>query len=338
MAKRIIYCADGTWDSAADNTNVYILYKALKTTAGQQPFYDDGVGADGNVFLRLTGGGFGLGLWKEIKEGYTAIAQVYEDGDEVFLFGFSRGAYTARSLGGMIAAVGLPPGTFDDSLVEEAFTAYRDTEHRADILASLAKYRLANATIKMIGVWDTVGSLGIPAMFGGVDPLVYGFLDTALHPDVQNAYQALAIDERRCEFPATLWTSAPAPGQTIEQVWFAGVHCDVGGSYPETGLSDITLSWMMNKAKALGLEFDDASWASYGTIDPKHALDTIHESWNVRWLFPKRRQIDAKATVANSVDIRCAHDAHYRPSNLNLGTDGVPTGYATEHVVADPTT
>lgn len=336
MSKRIIYCADGTWDSEASNTNVYTLYKALKTTAQQQPFYDDGVGADGNLFLKLTGGAFGLGLWKEVKEGYTALAQVYEDGDEVFLFGFSRGAYTARSLGGMIAAVGLPPGTFDDSLVEEAFTAYRDRDNRSDILASLSRYRLANATIAMIGVWDTVGSLGIPAMFGGVDPLVYGFLDTSLHPDVQHAYQALAIDERRSEFPATLWTSAPAPGQTIEQVWFAGVHCDVGGSYPETGLSDITLSWMMNKAKALGLEFDPAAWARYGAIDPKHALDTIHESWNVGWLFPKHRQISANALLANSVDIRCEHDSEYRPSNLTLSEDGVPERYGTVNVVANP--
>lgn len=337
MAKRIIYCADGTWDSESNNTNVYIIYKSMKTTAQQQPFYDDGVGSDGNVFLKLAGGAFGLGLWKEIKEGYTAIAQVYEDGDEVFLFGFSRGAYTARSLGGMIAAVGLPPGTFDDSLVEEAFAAYRDTDNRADILASLSKYRLAKATIKMVGVWDTVGSLGIPAMFGGVDALIYGFLDTNLHPDVHNAYQALAIDERRREFPATLWTSAPAPGQTIEQVWFAGVHCDVGGSYPETGLSDITLSWMMNKAKALGLEFEEAAWAHYGVIDPKHALDTIHESWSLRWLFPQHRHIDAKATLANSVAIRGVHDPQYRPSNLTLDSDGTPIGYANEPVVQEPT-
>ena len=336
MGKRIIYCADGTWDSSASNTNVYILYKALKTTAQQQPFYDDGVGADGNLFLKLTGGAFGLGLWLAVKKGYTAIAQVYEEGDEVFLFGFSRGAYTARSIGGMIAAVGLPPGTFDDSLVEEAFTAYRDRDHRADILASLAKYRLANATIKMIGVWDTVGSLGIPAMFGGVDPLLYGFLDTALHPDVQHACQALAIDERRAEFPATLWTSPPASGQTIEQVWFSGVHCDVGGSYPETGLSDITLSWMMNKGKALGLAFEDAAWARYGTIDPKHALDAIHESWTAAWLFPRHRPIDANATVANSVVVRCRHDPHYRPSNLTLDASGAPVGYAIDPIVANP--
>jgi uncharacterized protein (DUF2235 family) len=335
MAKRIIYCADGTWDNKTDQTNVYTLYKALKTSADQLPFYDDGVGLDGGPLLQLVGGAFGTGLWTEIKEGYTAVAHVYEQGDDIYLFGFSRGAYTARSLGGMIAAAGLPTANFDDELVELAFNAYRDEDDRAEILAALDKYKLFDAKIKMIGVWDTVGSLGIPALFGGVDPVLYGFLDTALHPDVLNAYQALAIDERRSEFPATLWTSAPAPGQTIEQVWFAGVHCDVGGSYPETGLSDIALGWMMGKARALGLDVDEAAWARYGALDPKHALDTIHESWNWRWLFPKHRTIDAGAGLANSVTIRCKADPGYRPSNLTL-VGGVPAGYQSVAVVVEP--
>ena len=335
MSKRIIYCADGTWDSSRNDTNVYALFKALSTTANQLPFYDDGVGAEGNLFERFAGGAFGLGLWQEVKEGYTAIAHVYEVGDEVYLFGFSRGAYTARSLGGMIAAAGLPAANFDDALVDLAFNAYRDKDDRAEILASLDKYKLFDAKIRMIGVWDTVGSLGIPSLVGAVDPILYGFLDTSLHPDVLNAYQALAIDERRREFPATLWTSTPVPGQTIEQVWFAGVHCDVGGSYSETGLSDITLSWMMAKGKALGLEFSDAAWARYGAIEPKQALDTIHESWNLLWGFPKHRQVDRTAAVANSVTIRCQHDQSYRPTNLNL-PHGVPVGYTSIPAVTEP--
>jgi hypothetical protein len=253
----------------------------------------------------------------------------------VYLFGFSRGAYTARSLGGMIAATGLPTANFDDTLVDLAFNAYRDKDDRAEILAGLDKYKLFDAKIKMIGVWDTVGSLGVPSLVGGVDPILYGFLDTGLHPDVLNAYQALAIDERRCEFPPTLWTSVPVPGQTIEQVWFAGVHCDVGGSYPETGLSDIALSWMMRKAKALGLEFADAAWARYGVIDPSHALDTIHESWSLLWAIPKRRTVDPAASVSNSVTIRCQLDPSYRPENLTL-QNGAPAGYRSVQVIAEP--
>src|SRR5579875_683357 len=98
MSKRIAFCADGTWDSSTSHTNVYKLYKALLTTGDQVAFYDDGVGADGDPLLKLVGGAFGTGLWKKIKEGYTKIAHAYEAGDQVFLFGFSRGAFTARSL------------------------------------------------------------------------------------------------------------------------------------------------------------------------------------------------------------------------------------------------
>jgi uncharacterized protein (DUF2235 family) len=141
------------------------------------------------------------------------------------LFGFSRGAYTARSLCGMIAACGLPSQNVDDQQTELAFAAYRqhDLTLRTQMLASLKQqYSPDNAQITMVGVWDTVGSLGIPATFGGIDLLGYGFLDTSLHPDVKFAYQALSIDERRREFPATLWSGPAVPGQVIEQVYFSG--------------------------------------------------------------------------------------------------------------------
>src|SRR5258708_28032290 len=98
MSKRIAFCADGTWDNATKHTNVYKLFKSLVVSADQMPFYDDGVSADGDPFLKLIGGAFGTGLWHKIKEGYTKIAHVYAAGDPLFLFGFSRGAYTARSL------------------------------------------------------------------------------------------------------------------------------------------------------------------------------------------------------------------------------------------------
>ncbi|HUK36198.1 MAG TPA: DUF2235 domain-containing protein, partial [Vicinamibacterales bacterium] len=317
MAKRIVFCSDGTWDDPQNVTNVYTLYKALKLLPGeQQPLYDDGVGADGNPIQRLLGGAFGTGLFQKIKDAYSRIAVSYEQGDEIFLFGFSRGAYTARSLAGLISIAGLPTKPFKNDLVDTAFQAYRERGRRAALLASLAPYGMFDAKIKMIGVWDTVGSLGIPAIIGLDDPLLYGFLDTGLHPDVLNAFQALAIDERRAEFPPTLWSSAPAPGQTIEQMWFAGAHCDVGGSYPETSLSDIALGWMMNKALALGLSFDEGVLAKYSDVDAKHALGTIHESWKPLWGFPKPRSIGQTANVASSVQIRWLADASYRPGNL----------------------
>jgi len=341
MSRRIAFCADGTWDGASNKTNVYRISKAIVGIPGEQySYYDDGVGADGTPLEKLLGGALGAGLFEKIKDGYSKIASVYEEGDEVFLFGFSRGAYTARSLAGMIAVCGLPTKNPDTNLVNAAFQAYRNKDRRAAFLATLGDYELANARITMVGVWDTVGSLGIPAIFGSVSPLLYGFLDTNLHPDVLNAYHALAIDERREEFPATLWTPPAAAGQTLEQVYFCGVHCDVGGGYADdagtgTSLSDITLSWMMDRARALGLVFDPGVAAAFPRpIDKKLALDTKHESWSPLWLFPKPRDIAPNATLSNSVAVRCQIDASYRPGNLSL-VNGVPApAYGSEIVVA----
>ncbi|MGA2117545.1 MAG: DUF2235 domain-containing protein [Bryobacteraceae bacterium] len=341
MSRRIAFCSDGTWEGTDGNTNVYKIFKAIVAIPGEQyPVYDDGVGADGTPIERLLGGAAGTGLFQKIKDGYSAISSVYEEGDEVFLFGFSRGAYTARSLAGMIAICGLPTKNPDTNLVNTAFEAYRSKDRRAAIMATLGGYGLVDAKLTMVGVWDTVGSLGIPALVGGVDPLLYGFLDTGLHPDVLNAYHAVSIDERRREFPATLWTGPFAAGQIVDQVYFCGVHGDVGGGYVDdsgtgTTLSDITLSWMMSKAQALGLSFDPAVAARFPSpIDKKYALDTKHESWSPLWLFPKSREIAQNAALANSVELRWQIDVTYRPPNLSPA-GGLPgAGYDRRTVVA----
>src|SRR5271170_6272940 len=133
MGRRIAFCADGTWDTVTNDTNVYRLSKAIVAIPGEQySFYDDGVGADGAPIQKLLGGAFGTGLFQKIKDGYSTISSVYEAGDEVFIFGFSRGAYTARSLAGMIGACGLPTQDFTDDMVNTAFDAYRDKLNRAD--------------------------------------------------------------------------------------------------------------------------------------------------------------------------------------------------------------
>jgi len=342
MSKRIAYCADGTWDTSKSHTNVYKLFKALTVGADQMPFYDDGVGSDGDPIVKVAGGAFGTGLWEKIKEGYTKIAHVYEAGDTVFIFGFSRGAYTARSLAGMIMACGLPSQNFSDDMVDAAFDAYRDKLNRADKLKNLANCNLVNAEITMVGVWDTVGSLGIPAIFGAVDPLVYGFLDTGLHPSIRNAYHALAIDEKRAQFPASLWDGPAAPGQTLEQVWFTGAHSDVGGGEPDdlpgtTALSDITLGWMMSKASALGLQFDPAVLEAYTMPQvPELALDKFHESWKIFCGFPRRRSIDKTSSIANSVVIRCTEESSWRPQNLLFENGSLSSGYQIVSVVKDP--
>jgi uncharacterized protein (DUF2235 family) len=343
MSKRIAYCADGTWDTSTSHTNVYKLYKALTVGADQMPFYDDGVGASGNPILKLVGGAFGTGLWQKIKDGYTKIAHVYEAGDQVFIFGFSRGAYTARSLAGMIAACGLPTQDFTDDMVNTAFDAYRDKLNRADKLKALANCNLVNPQMTMVGVWDTVGSLGIPAAIGAIDPIAYGFLDTSLHPSIQNAYQALAMDEKRAQFPPTLWKGPAASGQTLEQVWFTGAHSDVGGGEPDdlpgtTALSDITLGWMMSKASALGLQFDPTVFAQYTMpCVPELALDKFHESWKIFCGFPRRRSIDPAASIANSVAVRCAEDSSWRPHNLVFEQNGsLAATYQIVPVVKNP--
>jgi uncharacterized protein (DUF2235 family) len=338
MSKRIIFCADGTWDSPESATNVYGLFKAVTISASQIAFYDDGVGSDGTELEKLTGGALGEGLFQKIRDGYTKIAHVYEQGDEIFIFGFSRGAFTARSLAGMIAICGLPTANFDDNLVNLAFQAYRDPTRRAALLASLSGYSLFDAKLTMVGVWDTVGALGIPALFGGIDQNIYGFLDTGLHPDVLNAYHALSIDERRQEFPPTLWTppSPPVPNQVLEQVWFAGVHCDVGGGYPETGLSDIAYSWMLTKALALGLQLNPPVVAQYASIDGLYALDAIHESWSPLWLFPKPRTAPDAASLSNSVALRLQYDTTYQPGNLKRPSGTLAGSYQIVPIVKPP--
>ena len=342
MSKRIAFCSDGTWDSATNKTNVYKFYKALAVTGDQMPFYDDGVGANRLPVEKLVGGAFGTGIFSKIKDGYKKIAHVYEADDDVFLFGFSRGAYTARSLAGMITACGLPTQNFTDDMVDVAFDAYRNKQNRPQILQKLANCNMHDAKIRMIGVWDTVGSLGIPSVIGKVEPVLYGFLDTALSANVLNAYHALAIDEMRCEFPPTLWESAPVPGQTVEQVWFCGVHSDVGGGEPDDGdgttaLSDITLGWMMSKAAALGLQFDTAIQAQYSIpLDSKYALDKLHTSWSPLCGVPIKRPIPNTASIANSVSIRLQQDSGWRPENLKHVNGALSQDYKLVDVLRQP--
>jgi uncharacterized protein (DUF2235 family) len=340
MGKNIVFCADGTWQVPRSNTNVYQLFKGLTTSSTQIAFYDDGIGADATGVAHVLDGAFGDGILQAVKDGYTKIAHVYEKGDDIFLFGFSRGAYTARSVAGMIAVCGLPTGAFDQNLVDQAFTAYRNPDQRQTIFPTLTQYQLEDCCIRMVGVWDTVGALGIPAIFGGVDEEKYGFLDTGLHPDVKNAFQCLAIDERRRQFPATLWTSVPNADQMIEQIWFAGCHGDVGGGTPTGGgvdetttLSSITLSWMLSKAISLGLVFDAATTALATPPAAKFALDLLHETWNPVFGLPQSRVIALDSHIGDSVQVRITYALTYAPPNLTIAGGSLAGSYTIETVV-----
>jgi uncharacterized protein (DUF2235 family) len=274
----LIVCCDGTWNTPDQKqndlpapTNVVKLFNALAATdlggVEQKRYYHPGVGTDGGFLDQLTGGGMGDGLDRNIQSAYKWLATTYATGDRIFLFGFSRGAFTVRSLAGMISRCGLlrlagaalEPGKIW-TVVDAVFKCYRNKiDYAAPTGLTLcdAVASSKGPAIHFLGVWDTVGALGIPddlALLNLLDRSKHEFHDTALGPAVQNARHAVALDERRQSFTPTLWTNL-ADRPTAKQIWFPGVHCDVGGGYSRTGLSDAALLWMIEEAEACRLAF-----------------------------------------------------------------------------------
>lgn len=277
--KRIIICCDGTWNKPGqlDNgvevrTNVQKLNSLLapldKHENIQLPYYHVGVGTGKNFFDKFFGGGFGSGLNKNIVHAYSFLVDNYNPGDQLYFLGFSRGAYTARSLVGFIRNCGILKNN-DFDLIKKAFNKYRDRAEDSspdsdEMIDFRNKYSYPLDRIKFIGVWDTVGALGIPVRwFQKFNLLTLNaqFHDCTLSSYIENAFHALAIDEKRDIFKATLWNQSrnvtKDKPQVLEQVWFPGVHSNVGGGYPDEGLSDISLLWMIRKAKTCGVNFDE---------------------------------------------------------------------------------
>lgn len=261
--KRIVLCFDGTWDkpgadAASIESNVARFYQTLAPVGPdgvrQQGWYNEGVGT--NWWDHLAGGAFGAGLDRHILDGYRYLVENYEDGDDVFVLGFSRGAYTARSMVGMVRNCGLVCKEFADLKVLFAYGVYRTRDDGPDSTVAKA-FRAAFSrplTIRFLGVWDTVGALGIPLhLLDHLNRALYEFHDTTLSNIVENAYQAVALDEHRDAYQACLWDPPAKPSQTVEQRWFVGAHCDVGGGYPHRRLSDLALRWMQERAAVLGL-------------------------------------------------------------------------------------
>lgn len=336
MSKNIVYCSDGTWNGPSSKTNVWLLRQMLADNGVTQcAIYDSGVGFTGRFLSRLRAGAFGDGLVKNIGEGYASIAKVYRPGDRIFLFGFSRGAYTARSLAGMVAYCGLPANGFSADSVAAAFTAYRERQPGMPWTHRPADF--VDAHIEMIGVWDTVGAMGVPgALFGNQIPAEIKFQNRTLHPDVRAGYHAIAIDERRRQFVPTLW-DAPAPGQTIEQVWFTGVHCDVGGGrrLRSTSLSEITLAWMVDKAIRHGVAVTSTADYQRLLMPQGSAGVPMRTSWRPWWGLPVDRVVPSAATVANSVAARMSEDRRYRPVRLiDPTTRALGNGYPQVDVVS----
>ena len=230
--------------------------------------------------------------------------QHYETGDVVFLFGFSRRA--VRTLAGMLYKCGVL-GVGQDNLVEYASKIY-NTDDNAELAAGFRRTFPRPCPVHFIGVWDTVASLALNAG--------KRFHDATLNPEVAHGYHALAIDEKRRDFAPSPWDEADVgPGQTVEQVWFAGAHSDVGGWSEERGLSNVALHWMLGKAAACGLRLDQAALDDRQP-DPHDRLHPSHTGlWKMRGM--RVRKIPAGTLIHRSVVERMQNPRnHYRPANL----------------------
>jgi len=317
--KRIVICCDGTWSSPESDraTNVLRLARAIRPRAGdgieQVVFYDWGVGSDRK---KLEGGLAGVGIDKNITDCYRFLVHNYDPGDELYFFGFSRGAYTVRSLGGLVRNCGILERGHADR-IPDAYELYRKRTRNSHPNAPAAVgFRRANAVanksaIHFLGVWDTVGALGIPMPFlGTLGEVRYLFHDTEPSSIVSHARHAVAIDENREDFDATLWS--PKPGLDLEQVWFAGAHGDVGGGYRESGLSDIAFRWMLDEAAAVGLAFEPYLREALAPRSDDKMHDEYKGIYRLRARF--RRAIPLGSAIHASVAERWEADLRYRKS------------------------
>ena len=333
--KRIVLLIDGTWDKegagAASNvakldaSNPTVPRPLVKTIAAdgtrQLCHYHAGVGTDGDLLKRLLGGAIGFGLKSIILDVYGFLVDSYEHGDEIYIFGFSRGSYAARALAGLIGASGIQRQSSADA-IELAWKHYRinpavrngqQPPGSTDTL-TLQRYQRLKAgnaihtdrSIKCVGVWDTVGSYGIPAGFG-LAPLaryftwlVLGFHDTRFGEHIDVGLHAVSVDERRRPFVPTFWTApnGKPPRGHVEQTWFAGVHCNIGGGYDNSGLSDYALIWMIARVGALTkLELDTGAIKVVAKPNLDGAIQNSSKGWPISEILPHHRRVLAAHSV-----------------------------------------
>ncbi|GAB1545330.1 DUF2235 domain-containing protein [Scytonema sp. NUACC21] len=285
--KRLVVCSEGTWQKLESPypSNVVKLAQAVKPVADdgipQIVFYDEGIGTDSNIVEQMLGGATGSGIDKNIQDGYRFLCLNYVPGDEIYLFGFSRGAYTVRSLAGMIYCSGLQSRSYI-SEAPEAYELYRNRGIKPKDQEAV-DYRQEHGErvpIKLLGCFDTVGALGIPPLaislgIGAQFNQRYKFHDTTLNPCIENALHAMALDEFRDAFTVTPMTKNPkAENQRVRQVWFPGEHGCVGGGTEEySGLSDAALQWMIDSIRELGLGLDLDPSAIPSGINPDCECD-----------------------------------------------------------------
>jgi len=326
--KRLVVCCDGTWLQLTSPypSNVVKLAQSVKPIASdgvsQIVFYDDGIGSENQ---KVLGGATGLGIDKNIEDGYRFLSLNYVPGDEIYLFGFSRGAYTVRSLAGMIYCSGLlnrPHVT----KAHEAYELYRNRGIKPKDKTAV-EYRETygdRVPITLLGCFDTVSALGIPGVpaFSKLTQQLntrYRFHDTTLNKCVQNALHAMAIDETREIFDVTPMKKHPdAENQQLIQKWFPGVHGCVGGGKEEhSGLSDAALQWMIDSIGELELGLDlDPSVIPTG-INPNYNSDFNHDAGFFKLAGIKLRDVsDALEDIHESAIKRLKSRKDYRPKNL----------------------
>jgi uncharacterized protein (DUF2235 family) len=327
--KRIVILIDGTWneEGQGNDTNIAKLdpnYEAagaplIKPKAAdgtlQLAFYHKGVGSDPDFLKHLLGGAIGIGLKQIVEDAYRTVAENYQPGDELYILGFSRGAYAARALAGLIGASGIQRSAGPQG-VDAAWNHYRVDPKVRDgskapssgdqkAIDSFNQEAVQNTIdprprIKCVGVFDTVGSYGVPAgiglaALGRYFTLAFlGFHDTEIGKHIDVGLHAVAVDERRRSFVPTFWTAPKSqpPRTHVEQTWFAGVHRNVGGGYPDTGLSDQALIWMIARIHALtGLEFDIARVKAVTKPNVNGEVVDSSKGWIIDEKFPHSRVI-----------------------------------------------
>ncbi|GGC62580.1 DUF2235 domain-containing protein [Undibacterium terreum] len=316
-----------------------ISYSSAAGEVLQVAKYLHGVGDSSNILYKILGGAFGMGIIARIVRGYTFISRHYKPGDSIHIIGFSRGAYTARALAGMIARVGLlNPATYDINDKEAAYrlgiAAWAKSKSVSisplNILSNIsntfvnfiqefvatglsAASLIPNVPIKTVAVWDTVGAMGVPAYMQGQRYDLFRFVDDQLSPLVENGFHAMAIDELRIDFPVTQW----AKRNGVVQCWFVGAHADVGGGYAadQSQLSDLALDWMIKQLKSVGVLF----------VNPLHPTAPsvlgvpVHTPWTkppFSVLEQSARKVDTGDFIHASVLARWSTENAYRPLSM----------------------
>jgi len=349
MSKNVIICLDGTGNQFnEDNSNVVKLFRVIERSAEQIAYYDPGVGtlADPDYKMPIAkkinkgfGLAFGSGLTKNVEQAYSYLMDHYEQGDKLFLFGFSRGAYTARVLAGFIHSCGLLEAGCQN-LIPYAMKLYKADKVDFKIMRKFRSTYGRSVKIDFLGLWDSVSTTGWV-----YNPVFLPY--TTNNGSVLAVRQALAIDEKRSFFKDMRWGDKYRDKQDIKEVWFAGVHSDVGGGYPEaeSGLSKLALKWMIEQVSAskFGLAVDQEKVDRYvlgrgsskyiGPDSSADAHESLKGAWKLVQWIPKsvwlvdeereairkplqHRMIEAGATLHQSVLDRMKSRPAYKPPSL----------------------